>query len=67
MPVYEIRQKRNPLALYASGFYSLERAQAWLANYDPHMWTDKTIRADDLEITEEKTPGLRLARPRARR
>ena len=51
--VYRIVQKQNRHAVYASGFYSLARAEAWLATYNPQMWMDKTIQASDLEIIEE--------------
>ena len=54
---YKIVQKRNPHAVYASGFYSLEQAQLWLDKYDPAMWMDKTIESSDLEILEEKMKG----------
>jgi hypothetical protein len=51
--VYKIVQKSNKHAVYASGFYSLGRAQQWLAAYDPRMWDDKTVQASDLEIVPE--------------
>lgn len=54
MIIYKIRQRINPNAVYASGFYTIERALAWLDKYDPQMWTDKTITCDDLEIAEEE-------------
>ena len=50
MVKYKIVQKRNHDRVYASGFYSLERAHAWLDNYNPRNWTDKTIMREDLEI-----------------
>jgi len=50
---YKIVQKKNHNAVYASGFWSLERAQAWLANYNPAMWMDKSIKREDLEIIAE--------------
>jgi len=50
---YKIVQKKNHNAVYASGFYTLERARAWLANYNPVMWMDKSIKREDLEIIAE--------------
>lgn len=44
--------------LLASGFYSLERAQKWIDNFDPKMWVDKTLTKEDLVILEE-TPMKR--------
>lgn len=49
---YKIVQKKDKNAVYASGFYSLGRAQDWLHSYDPKMWDDKSINAQDLEIME---------------
>ncbi len=40
--------------LFACGFSSRERAQAWVDRYDPRMYTDKTIARADLAIVEEK-------------
>jgi hypothetical protein len=53
--MFKIVQKKNPHALYASGFVTRARAETWLDNYDPKMWMDKTIQAKDLEIVEENT------------
>lgn len=50
---FKIVQKENPNALHAAGFWTRERAEAWLARYDRLMWDDKTVTADDLEIVEE--------------
>ncbi len=50
---FKIVQKANHLAIYASGFYTLDRALKWLEQYDPKMWMDKTIQATDLEIVPE--------------
>jgi hypothetical protein len=52
-PPFKIVQKKNKHAVYASGFWNIERAQRWLANYNPQMWDDKTIMADDLEIVTD--------------
>ena len=53
MATYKIVQRKNRHAVYAAGFYTIERAQAWLAAYDPRMWMDKTVTRDELEIIEE--------------
>jgi hypothetical protein len=37
----------------ASGFYSVERAERWLASFNPKMWTDKTLRQADFVIVTE--------------
>jgi hypothetical protein len=50
---YKIVQRANHNAVYASGFYSLDRAEHWLAKYDRLIWDDKTVTADDLEIIPE--------------
>ena len=55
--MFKIVQKKNRNAVYASGFYDMGRAQAWLERYDPKMWTDKSITRDDLEIVEESKPS----------
>lgn len=52
MTTYKIVHKSKP-ALFACGFYSLKRAEAWLAAYNPQMYTDKTVQATDLEIVAE--------------
>lgn len=53
MKTYKIMHKTKPHCLLASGFYSLERAQAWLDKFNPQMWMDKTMRREDLEILPE--------------
>ena len=52
--VYKIVQKKNKNAVYACGFYSLESANAWLAQYNPKMWMEKDVLATDLEIVAER-------------
>jgi hypothetical protein len=47
---FKIVQRKNRNAVYASGFYTVERAEQWLASYNPRMWMDKTIQREDLEI-----------------
>lgn len=54
---YKIAQKKDCHAVYAAGFYQRERAEAWLARYNPQHWTDKTVQRDDLEIIEEARKG----------
>jgi len=54
---YRIVQKKNHNVVYASGFHSLERAERWLANYNPQMWMDKTLTAADLEIVPDVVYG----------
>ena len=51
---YKIVKKKDKNAVYASGFYSLRRANEWLDNYDPRMWTEKDVTKADLEIVEDK-------------
>jgi hypothetical protein len=48
-----IVQRKNPNAVYAAGFYSIEAAQRWLAKYNPAQWDEKTIEAADLEIVPD--------------
>jgi len=40
--------------LFACGFSSRERAQAWIDAYNPELYTDKSILRADLTIVEEK-------------
>jgi hypothetical protein len=55
MKVYDIRHKDDSkYFLAASGFYSLERAEQWLRDFNPQMWMDKTLRAEDFKIVEGK-------------
>ena len=53
MKVYKIMHKTKPHFLLASGFYGIERAEAWIADFNPKIWDDKTLRAEDLVILEE--------------
>ena len=55
MTTYKIVHKTKP-ALFACGFYSLKRAEEWLAAYDPKHYVDKTVKASDLEIVPEGKP-----------
>lgn len=55
--MFKIVQKKNRNAVYASGFYSIERAQTWLAHYDPRHWDDKSVTREDLEIVKENRNG----------
>ena len=50
MANFKIVQKKNHNAIYAYGFGTIERAEAWLTRYDPRNWTDKTVMREDLEI-----------------
>lgn len=54
---YKIVHKHEPHCVYAAGFYQRERAEAWLARFNPLHYTDKSLRRDDLEIVEEKRGG----------
>lgn len=56
--MFKIVQKANQHAIYASGFHTLDRAEAWLRRYDPQMWMNKTVQRDDLEIVPE-TPSAK--------
>ena len=51
---YKIIHKNNKNFLFASGFYSLERAEKWVENFNPYLWMDKTLTKNDLLIVEEK-------------
>ncbi|RJQ38860.1 MAG: hypothetical protein C4555_04405 [Dehalococcoidia bacterium] len=51
--MYKIKHKTQRW-IAASGFYDIERAEAWLARFDPRMWVDKSLRADDFEIVPER-------------
>lgn len=53
MASFRVVQKKNKNAVYASGFETIERAQAWLDRYNPRNWTDKTVIKEDLEIVPE--------------
>lgn len=46
-----IHRKQN--ILFASGFYSLDRAQRWVDQFYPEMYTDKNLKREDLIITKE--------------
>jgi hypothetical protein len=50
---FKIVQKKNRNAVYASGFWFIEGAQAWLAIYNPQYWMEKDVTRDELEIVEE--------------
>lgn len=49
---WEVRHKTKGW-IAASGFWGRERAEQWLAKFDPRMWTDKTLTADSFEIVQE--------------
>ena len=51
---YKIVHKTQKHFLLASGFYSLERAQKWISEFNPNMWMDKTLKAEDLIIVPEE-------------
>ena len=51
---FKIVQRKNRHAVYASGFWKRERAEAWLAEYNPQMWTEKDVQREDLMIIEEE-------------
>lgn len=53
MSGFRIVQRANHNAVYATGFYSRERAEQWLDNYNPQHWIDKNIQRNDLEIIPE--------------
>ena len=53
MNSYKIVQRANHHVVYASGFYDLTKALAWIDAYNPQHWDDKTIQAIDLEIIPE--------------
>lgn len=46
---------KTPNFLFACGFYTLERAQRWIEEFDPSIYTDTTLKKEDLLIQEEKT------------
>lgn len=56
---WKIVDRRNPLAVFARGFFAQERAEAWVtaqrADMDAgrHIWVDKTLTADDFLIVED--------------
>ncbi len=50
---FKIVHAREPI-LFACGFYYLERAEAWIEDFDPQMYTDKSLRKEDLCIVEER-------------
>lgn len=50
---YMIVQRKNRNAVYARGFWKLERAEEWLAKYDPRQWMEKNVQAQDLEIVDD--------------
>ena len=55
MTTYAIVHKdRKHHILFASGFYSLVRAQEWVEDYNPQSYDDKTIHREDLLIIDEK-------------
>jgi hypothetical protein len=51
--MFKIVKRADKHAIYASGFWSLQRAEKWLSAYDPTMWMEKTVTKDDLEIVPE--------------
>jgi hypothetical protein len=59
--MFKIVQKKNHNAVYASGFWDIERAQAWLATYNPQHWMEKDVTRDDLEIIAETKKQQRSA------
>jgi len=53
--MYEVREKDNPNALHASGFYTKEKAQAWIERYgDSGMFTDKDLSKSSFEVVKKK-------------
>lgn len=52
--MFKIVQKNNKNIVYAVGFFIIERAEKWIENYNPQMYTDKTIKKEDLEIVTYK-------------
>lgn len=56
MATYEIRHATQPHSVFAAGFPSRERAQRWIDEQremmasGKHIWTDKTLTADDFVI-----------------
>ena len=58
MTTYEIREKKNPLALHGI-FGTRERAENHLTNVVPvyvakGFFSDKSLRADDFEIVKKE-------------
>lgn len=39
--------------VFASGFYTMDRVNSWIDNFNPAMWMDKTLTKDDLLVVEE--------------
>lgn len=52
MKSYDILHKTGWVA--AVGFYGIERAEQWLKNFNPKMYTDKTLKVEDFRIKETK-------------
>jgi len=52
MKVYKIVHKSGWLA--ACGLYGIDRAKKWLASFDARMYDDKTLKAEEFSIVEEK-------------
>ena len=46
-------QHKTQRWIAASGFASTEKAGQWLAKFNPQMWMDKTLRAEDFEIVPQ--------------
>lgn len=40
--------------LAACGFYSLDRANKWIENFNPNLYMDKTLTKQDFIIKEEQ-------------
>ena len=51
--MYKIVQAVDHRIVYASGFREKERAERWLAHYDPRQWMDKTVMVDALAIIDD--------------
>jgi hypothetical protein len=51
--MYDIICNKEGKWLAASGFYSIERAQAWIDKFDANFYMDKTLLKSDFEIIEK--------------
>ncbi len=52
-PPFKITHKKQAI-LFACGFYDIDRAQAWINDFDPRKYVDKTLKKEDLHIEEER-------------
>lgn len=57
---YEIRHATQPNTVFAAGFFARSSAQEWIDEQRTmmaagrHIWTDKTLSADDFVITKQQ-------------